>query len=56
MTKKEKIIIFSGKLNKNKGFEIFGNSIIEILDKFPDWKALFMVMSRERVLISSILI
>ena len=37
--KKEKIIIFSGKLNKNKGFEIFGNAIIEILDKFPDWKA-----------------
>ncbi len=39
MPKKEKIIIFSGKLNKNKGFEIFGNSIIDILDKFPDWKA-----------------
>ena len=38
--KKENIIIFSGKLNKNKGFEIFGNSIIDILDKFPDWKAL----------------
>ncbi len=40
LPKKEKIIIFSGKLNKNKGFEIFGNSIIDILDKFPDWKAL----------------
>ena len=27
---KEKIIIFSGKLNKSKGFHIFGNSIIKI--------------------------
>ncbi len=38
--KKDKIIIFSGKLNKSKGFEIFGNSIIQILNKYPDWKAL----------------
>ena len=38
--KKEKNIIFSGKLNKSKGFEIFGKAIIKILDKFPDWSAL----------------
>ncbi len=38
--KKEKIIVFSGKLNKSKGFEIFGNTIIKILNHFPDWKAL----------------
>jgi len=38
--KKEKNIIFSGKLNKSKGFEIFGKAIIRILDKFPDWSAL----------------
>ena len=38
--KKEKNIIFSGKLNKSKGFEIFGKAIIRILDKFTDWSAL----------------
>jgi glycosyltransferase involved in cell wall biosynthesis len=38
--KKEKKIIFSGKLNKSKGFEIFGKAIIRILDKFHDWSAL----------------
>jgi glycosyltransferase involved in cell wall biosynthesis len=38
--KKQKIIIFSGKLNKSKGYEIFGEAIIKILDKFPDWNAL----------------
>ena len=37
--KKEKIIIFSGKLNKSKGFDIFGRSIIKILDKHKDWRA-----------------
>ena len=38
--KKQKTIIFSGKLNKSKGYEIFGKTIIKILDKFPDWNAL----------------
>ena len=38
--RKEKIIIFSGKLNKSKGFEIFGKSIINVLKKYPDWKAI----------------
>ena len=37
--KKRKIIVFSGKLNRSKGYEIFGNSIIEILNKYPDWQA-----------------
>ncbi len=36
---KNKIIIFSGKLNKSKGFHIFGNAIIKILNKYKDWKA-----------------
>ena len=40
LPKKEKIIVFAGKLNRSKGFDIFGNSIIKILNKFPDWKAL----------------
>ena len=37
--RKKKIIVFSGKLNKSKGFEIFGNSVISILKKYPDWEA-----------------
>ena len=38
--KKEKLIIFSGKLNSSKGYDIFGNVILNILDKFKNWKAL----------------
>ena len=37
--KKYKTIIFSGKLNISKGYEVFGKAIIKILEKFPDWKA-----------------
>ena len=37
--KKKKIISFVGKLNLAKGYDIFGNSIIKVLDKHPDWKA-----------------
>ena len=38
--KKEKIIIFCGKLNSSKGYDIFGKSIIKVLDRFKDWKAI----------------
>ncbi len=38
--KKEKIIIFTGKLNTSKGYDIFGKAITKILNKFKDWKAL----------------
>lgn len=38
--KKKKIIVFSGKLNKSKGFDVFGNAIISVLNKYPDWQAL----------------
>ncbi len=37
--KKEKIVIFTGKLNTSKGYDLFGNVITKILDKFKDWKA-----------------
>ena len=37
--KKEKIISFVGKLNKAKGYDLFGESIIKILNKHHDWKA-----------------
>ncbi len=36
---KKKIISFVGKLNKAKGYDIFDNAIIKILNKFPDWKS-----------------
>ena len=37
--KKKKIITFIGKLNSAKGFDIFGKTIIRILNKYKDWKA-----------------
>jgi glycosyltransferase involved in cell wall biosynthesis len=37
---KEKIITFVGKLNRAKGYDVFGSAIIEILNKFKDWKAI----------------
>jgi len=40
MPKKEKIISFVGKLNKSKGFNIFGVSVLKILKKYKDWKAI----------------
>ena len=40
LPKKEKLIIFTGKLNSSKGFDIYGKSVIKILNKFKDWKAL----------------
>ena len=38
--KKEKLIIFSGKLNKSKGYDVFGKSIIKTLEDNNDWKAI----------------
>ena len=37
--KKEKTIIFSGKLNAAKGFDIFGSAIVRILNKYKKWNA-----------------
>ncbi len=37
--KKQNIVTFVGKLNRAKGYDIFGNAIIKILKKFPDWKS-----------------
>jgi glycosyltransferase involved in cell wall biosynthesis len=36
---KLKQIIFTGKLNASKGYDLFGNAIIKILNKYPSWKA-----------------
>ncbi len=37
---KEKLITFVGKLNSAKGYDIFGNAVTKILDKYSDWKSL----------------
>jgi glycosyltransferase involved in cell wall biosynthesis len=37
---KKKIISFIGKLNSAKGYDIFGDAIVKILDKYPDWKSI----------------
>ena len=37
--KKEKIISFIGKLNRAKGYDLFGEVIIKILNKHKDWSA-----------------
>lgn len=46
ISKKEKIIIFTGKLNAAKGYDVFGNAITDILEKNPNWKAI--VVGNER--------
>tara|TARA_B100000902_G_scaffold384717_1_gene425199 strand:- start:489 stop:2627 length:2139 start_codon:yes stop_codon:yes gene_type:complete len=37
--KKEKIIIFVGKLNHSKGYDIYKEAVINILNEHSDWKA-----------------
>ena len=38
--KKDKLITYVGKLNHSKGYDIFSDAIVKILDEFPQWKAL----------------
>ena len=38
-SKKRKIISFIGKLNTAKGYDLFGETIIKILDKHREWRA-----------------
>ena len=38
--KKKNLISFVGKLNKAKGYDLFGNAIVRILDKNKNWKAI----------------
>ncbi len=38
--KKEKIIVFSGKLNASKGFDLFAKAVLNILNKYNEWKAI----------------
>ena len=39
INKKKNWITFVGKLNRAKGYDIFGKSVIKILNKFPNWRA-----------------
>ena len=38
--KKKKQIIFTGKLNSSKGYDLFGDAVIRILNKYSDWSAI----------------
>ena len=37
LNNKKNIITFVGKLNKSKGYDLFGQSIIKILNKYKNW-------------------
>ena len=39
ISKKNKYITFVGKLNTAKGYDIFGDAVVKILNKHNDWKA-----------------
>ena len=39
-SKKEKIISFVGKMNTAKGYDVFGETICKILDRYKDWKSI----------------
>ncbi len=38
-TKKQKNIIFVGRLNHSKGYDLFKEALLKILDEFPTWNA-----------------
>ena len=40
LKKKKNIITFVGKLNRAKGYDIFGAAILKILNKYSNWKAI----------------
>jgi len=53
--KKDKNIVFVGKLNVSKGYDIYGGAITRILDDFPKWKAFSIGdESRKRPIISHV--
>ena len=39
---KKNLIIFVGRLNRSKGYDVFGNSIIKILNKYNNWKSVVL--------------
>ena len=41
LPKKQNIITFIGKLNKSKGYDLAGVAVVNILNKYKNWKAVF---------------
>ena len=41
LPKKDNIITFIGKLNKSKGYNLAGVAVVNILNKYKNWKAVF---------------
>ncbi len=39
---KKKIITFVGKLNRSKGYDLFGKAVIKALNKYKDWKGIII--------------
>ena len=39
INKKENIISFVGKLNTAKGYDVFGEAVLKILNEYPNWKS-----------------
>ncbi len=37
---KKNIIIFVGRLNSSKGYDLFGNAVLNILNKYPSWSSI----------------
>ena len=42
LDKKENLITFVGKLNKAKGYDVFGSAVIDVLNENKKWKAIVM--------------
>ena len=47
LSNKKKYITFVGKLNRSKGYDIFGKAIVKILEKYPLWTA-FVIGDEKR--------
>ena len=51
LNKKKKIITFVGKLNRAKGYDVFGTAVLKILNKYKDWKGIVIGdEEREKIL------
>ena len=51
LAKKKKFITFVGKLNRSKGYDIFGAAVIKILNKHKDWFG-FVIGDEQRDIIN----
>ena len=42
LNNKKNNIIFVGRLNRSKGYDVFGKTIVKVLDKYDNWNAMVM--------------